>query len=117
MPKAYIFRAVERGITHRWCRVQSWLRGAESCGGASFGSGDDVVAVPCRRRRFERMKEAGRHSCDLVDSGFKRRLIGFRGLVETTDFAYELKRCCTNFRVRGGRFEVEKQFYAPAHDR
>jgi hypothetical protein len=45
----------------------------------------------------------------------KSRFIGKRGLVEAAYFTDKLKRSSMDFRVRGGRLEIEKRSNIPTH--
>src|SRR5580704_3618670 len=74
------------------------------------------LAVLCRARRFQRLQEAARRVCDLVDGAGERRFVGTGGVRKSAQLANELQRRRADFLIRGRRFEIEECAYIPAHE-
>jgi hypothetical protein len=79
------------------------------------GFGRFLFAILRRRGGFQRMQEPRRDGSHFLDCGRKRRLVGFRRLVETSNLSDKLQRGRPHLIVGHRRIEVEKSFDVPAH--
>jgi hypothetical protein len=83
--------------------------------GAGFCFGGFFFAILRLRIGLEGTKEARGGLGDFVNGGGEWGLVGLRRLGESADFSDELERGVSNFFVRDGRIEIEKNFDVPAH--
>jgi len=71
----------------------------------------------CRRTSLERVDQRAGDLRDLAHGLVKGRFIGMGGPGEAADLANELERSIVDFRIGGGRLEIEERSNIPAHVR
>lgn len=72
-------------------------------------------AISWRRNRLKRVDQHPGDLRNITHGLVKSRFIGMRGLVEAAYFTDKLKRSGVDFRLRGGRLEIEKRSNIPTH--